>query len=167
MSEMPLVMVNRQTLLAVEPLTGVERWRLPIEELATRLFVVDRMLLVALAAGATAASNTGAVLAIELASGKVIGRVELPFRPSGGAVHEGHLFLVGEDGAACLGAGGQPCWVAGPIRSDVIGGATSMEGVVARDPSGRELWRYEGKRKFQESRPGLAIGTVVAQPDLR
>lgn len=42
-----------------------------------------------------------------------------------------------------------------------------MDGVVARDASGRELWRLDTREKFEEARAGLAIGGVVAQPDLR
>lgn len=163
----PLVILNRQTVLALDPLTGTERWRVPVDDLPTRLFVVGEALLVTIAAPPTVVHASGTVLALELATGRQLGRVPLPFRPTSGVVHDEHLFLAGNDGAACLTSRGQVLWMAGPKRSELLPGVTRIEGVVAHDASGRELWKVEAQNKYEECRAGIAIGDQVAQPDLR
>ncbi|MBX7191578.1 MAG: PQQ-like beta-propeller repeat protein [Sandaracinaceae bacterium] len=163
----PLVLLNRRTLLALEPLTGVLRWQVPLEDLPTRLFVTDHVAFVAVASASGDPDHPGSVTAVSLASGAVLGTVPLPFGPSAGLVHEGHLYLAGRRGAACLTEQGTVRWVAENERAGGLAGVHVDGDLVAHDASGRELWRVDRRETSAEARPGLAIGAQVAQPDLR
>lgn len=163
----PLLLLNRRTLLAMDPITGVARWQVPLEDLPTRFFVTDETVLVATASAIDTDKLPGAIVAFTLAGGVLLGKVQLPFAVTAGLVHEGHLFLAGRRGAACLTARGEVRWIASPDRGQVLPGVTVDGALVARDASGKELWRVDRQDASAEARPGLAIGALVAQPDLK
>lgn len=128
-----------------------------------RLFPLERALLVVLAEP----RERGAVALVDLATGMVHRRLELPFDPSGAALRDGdRLMLASEHGVACVTADCQLLW-SGGIREVQRGlfGADPM--LVISGPDGKERAQVIVGQETSSGNAGLALGELVSQPDLR
>ncbi|MBX7192823.1 MAG: PQQ-like beta-propeller repeat protein [Sandaracinaceae bacterium] len=159
----PLVLTLRSTLVALDPESGAHRWNLRLPMQVRRVFPLEKALLVVLAQ----AGESGAIALVELSSGMVLRRIELPFDPSGAALRDGdRLFVASEHGVVCVTTDCQLVW-SGSIRAVQRGlfGADNM--LVVTGPDGRERAQVQVGNESSSGNAGLALRDLVCQPDLR
>lgn len=148
-----LVMTLALHLVAVHAQTGAMAWRLQLPAAARRVFRMGARLMVV---------THAQVLCVDLATGRQLGAVDLPFQPLNGLAREGQLVVSGTDGAACLDGDGRVLWAVSSVHDAL----RSMDFTVAcRDAQGRDLWRLD--LGATRTPPALLLGDEVAQPDLR
>ena len=159
-SPAPLVLSLPSRLVAVDPSSGARLWEMKLEESARRLFMVGPNLLVC-------CGNVGSaeILCVEMASGRVLGQVDLGFCVTAGLVHGDRLYIAASGGAACVGVDGRIVWRALVERA----GKGLFEGsdMVCRDATGRELWRIDQELQRVGDNVGLVLDGLIAQPDQR
>ncbi len=156
----PLILSLRRTILALDPDHGGELWRHELQGPAARIFILERYLLLVLGS----AGRQGRLRCLGLDTGATLGEIELGFRPVSGIAHGNRLYLASNDGAACLTSQGAMLWRA------LVEPVADMSGdpqLVARNHQGVELWRVTAHLVSGADTAGIALGELLAQPDVR
>jgi outer membrane protein assembly factor BamB len=159
----PLVLALRSTLVALDPETGVHRWRASFAMQIRRVFPVEGAVLVVLAEPGV----RGAVHAVDLATGMTRAGVELGFDPSGATlVKDGRLFVASEHGVACVTTDCRLVWK-GAIQGVPRGLFGLTQTLVITGADGTERAQLEVGAESSSGNAGLVLGDLASQPDLR
>ena len=152
----PLVLLQLPYLRALEPHSGRLLWETLVgepegsESSPGRLFVTAHGLFVL--AGAR-------IWLVDVATGRIVGGVELPFTPDT-AVFDGECFYVANvPAAAAVGVDGRLRWKLG-MEAGMWSGK-----LICRDGNDQVLWERKSTTSTLSSAAGIALGTIVAQPD--
>lgn len=156
----PLVVTLKNLVIAVDPESGVERWRHLARAPVTRIFLVEGRLFAA----------TGHELhCLDYRTGALLGSIDLGFLVTAGFVRGARLFVAGKGSAACIALDGLVLWKcdAENVHSIFSDEEDDHMRLKATSGAGRELWAAELKGKATYARcAGLLLDGFVAQPDL-
>ncbi|MFO0565167.1 MAG: PQQ-binding-like beta-propeller repeat protein [Polyangiaceae bacterium] len=147
-----LVLTFGRNLVAVHASTGQRMWSLALPNVARRLFRTGARLMVV---------TFHQVLCVDLASGTLIGSVELPFDAQNGLSDGSHLYLSGTNGAARIDESGRLSWAIARAGHDQLLNFDLT--LTCKGEDGRELWRFAPGTVLTPA--ALVLGDRVAQPD--
>ena len=155
-SPAPLLLLQLPYVRAIDPCSGRLLWETLVGEggrqdsCPGRFFVTTKGLFVM--AGAR-------IWRLDVATGKITGGIELPFTPDT-AVFDGEAFYVASvPAAAAVGLDGRVRWKLGSESSMWSGK------LVCRDANNEVLWDRESQAYAIGAAAGIALGTLVSQPD--
>lgn len=159
MSE-PIILCMGCAVVGLEPDTGAIRWMVPTQLPVTRMFRVASSLF---------AIASKVVVCIDVASGSVVGQLDLGFPAETGLVCGDTLVLARGvsssrlDGVVCLTLDGRIKWK-GAVTIESTGILRGNALLRMSGPNGEALG--EVRYPFSSGSAGIAHGSNVAQPDL-
>jgi outer membrane protein assembly factor BamB len=159
-SAVPVVSFLGNVLFAVEAETGQRLWTRPLERPVRRVAHAWRHVFVA--THGPQADSSSQVLWFDIHTGEPRGGFDAGFVITAAVSRGTHVYFAGDRATIGLTADGSMLFrVALETTKQSWGG--DEYAIVARDPSGRELWRAPAGAPNDTA---LLVGDVVAQPDI-
>jgi hypothetical protein len=152
----PLLILELPLLRALDPRSGRLLWETLVGEAPDSESAPGRFFLTAYGLFVMAGPR---IWLVDVATGRITAGIEVPFAPDT-ALFDGECFYVAAaHAAAAVGVNGRLLWKLG-LETGTWSGK-----LVCRDANDQVLWDRKWSATPGRPAPGLALGTLIVQPD--